>query len=232
MIVQLFDRLSNALLSNFEIALAASLVWGILSILLSPCHLSSIPLVIGFISKQEAKSTRQSFLIALLFSTGILVTILAVGIITAAFGRMLGDIGQIGNIIVALIFIVMGLYLIDVIQLNWSFFNFGKVTTKGYRTAFILGLLFGLGVGPCTFAYMAPILGIVFELSTTQIWRAALLISAFALGHCGVIIGAGTFGGWVRQYLNWSTESRSVIILKCISGVLVIVAGIYLIIKG
>ncbi len=226
---QVFDQLTNALNSNTGIALLAAFVWGVLSILLSPCHLSSIPLIIGFISKQETKSIRQSFLISLLFSTGILITIMAVGLLTAAFGRMLGDIGQIGNIIVAIIFVIIGLYLLEIVNFNWSLFNPNKVSSKGLKAGFVLGLLFGLGVGPCTFAYMAPILGVVFSLSASQIFTAVLLLIFFALGHCGVIIGAGTFGGWVQNYLNWSAESRTVMILKRICGILVILAGVYLI---
>jgi len=229
MMTQVFDQLTNALNNNTGIALPAAFVWGVLSILLSPCHLSSIPLIIGFISRQATKTTRQSFLISLLFSTGILITIMAVGLLTAAFGRMLGDIGQIGNIIVAVIFIIIGLYLLEIVNFNWSLFNSNKVSSKGLKAGFVLGLLFGLGVGPCTFAYMAPILGVVFNLSASRIFTAVLLLIFFALGHCGVIIGAGTFGGWVRNYLNWSAESRTVMILKRICGILVIIAGVYLI---
>ena len=229
MIFQLFNILTEALSSRIEIALLAALTWGILSILLSPCHLSSIPLILGYISKQKSKSARRSFLISLLFSTGILITIIAIGLLTASFGRMLGDIGQVGNIIIAAIFIIIGLYLLEIIRFNWSLFNPDKVSSKGFKAAFILGLLFGLGVGPCTFAYMAPILGVVFSLSASRIFTAVLLLICFALGHCGIIIGAGTFGGWVQSYLNWSAKSRTVLILKRICGILVIIAGIYMV---
>jgi len=229
MITQLFDQLANALDSNISIALFAAFSWGVLSILLSPCHLSSIPLVIGFINKQKLNNTHQAFLISLLFSLGIMVSILLVGLITATFGRMLGDIGSIGNIIVAIIFIIIGLYLLDIIHLNWLIFNPEKVNSKGLKAAFILGLFFGLGVGPCTFAYMAPILGIVFNLSSEKIITAILLLIFYAIGHCSVIIGAGTFGTWVQNYLNWSSDSRTVTVLRKICGILVIIAGIYLI---
>ncbi|MFH1252460.1 MAG: cytochrome c biogenesis protein CcdA [bacterium] len=232
MITQIFEQLTNALNSNAGIALLAAFIWGVLSILLSPCHLSSIPLIIGYISKQETKSAHRSFLISLLFSTGILITIIAIGLLTAAFGRMLGDIGQIGNIIIAVIFIFIGLYLLEIIHFNWSLFNPTKVSLKGLKAAFILGLLFGLGVGPCTFAYMAPILGVIFSLSASRIFTAVLLLVFFTLGHCGVIIGAGTFGGWVQSYLNWSAESRTVLVLKRICGILVILAGIYMMINN
>jgi hypothetical protein len=41
------------------IALAASMAWGVLSILLSPCHLASVPLIVGFISEQGTVTVRR-----------------------------------------------------------------------------------------------------------------------------------------------------------------------------
>lgn len=41
-----------------------ALLWGILSVVLSPCHLSSIPLIVGFIDQQGRMSTRRAFFIS------------------------------------------------------------------------------------------------------------------------------------------------------------------------
>lgn len=99
-----FEWLSNSIQLNSIIALAASFIWGILSILLSPCHLASIPLIIAFIGEQGKMSTKRAFWLATLFSLGILTTIATIGLITGLLGRMLGDIGSYGNYIVAVIF--------------------------------------------------------------------------------------------------------------------------------
>ena len=81
---QLFVKLSHAVAGAPAVALAASFVWGILSIILSPCHLSSIPLIVGFISGQGRMSAARASGIATLFAAGILLTIAAIGLITAA----------------------------------------------------------------------------------------------------------------------------------------------------
>ncbi len=47
----LFSALTLALSQRYLVALSASFAWGILSVLLSPCHLSAIPLLIGYISR-------------------------------------------------------------------------------------------------------------------------------------------------------------------------------------
>ena len=90
---QLFTSLTHAVEGTPSIALTAAVCWGVLSILLSPCHLASIPLIVGFISEQGPVTTRRAFLTSVLFAGGILVTIGVIGIISAAAGRMLGVVG-------------------------------------------------------------------------------------------------------------------------------------------
>ncbi len=228
MIDGLFGYLSQLMAFSFYLALLASLLWGILSILLSPCHLSSIPLIIGYITSREIKSTRQSFLLALVFAFGILITIALVGVITASLGRLIGDVGVWGNVLVAAVFIIMGLYLLDVISLNWSSLPLSSSKT-GYWGALGLGLLFGIGLGPCTFAYMAPVLGIVFSMAQSGWVKPVLLILAFGVGHSAVIALAGGLGHWVQDYLNWSSQSRATGWVKKGAGVLVLLGGVYFI---
>jgi len=228
MVETIFTTLYEAMMGSAFPALLASFAWGILSILLSPCHLSSIPLVVGYISAQGRVSMGRTFKISLIFSLGILVTIALIGVITASLGRLMGDIGGVGNYLVAGIFFIAGLYLLDIIKINW---NTGlKQTQKGgLIAALILGLLFGLALGPCTFAYMAPVLGIVFQTAQTNYLLAVGFLLAFGIGHCSVIVGAGTLTGKVQKYLNRSEESKTLKWIKKICGVLVILGGVYLI---
>ena len=126
MIERLFTTLTHAVEGTAAIALAAAFVWGVLSILLSPCHLASIPLIVGFIDGQGRISTRRAFIISTLFAVGILVTIGAIGAVTAAAGRMMGDVGKYGNYFVAVVFFIVGLHLLDVIPMPWSGSEIGR----------------------------------------------------------------------------------------------------------
>lgn len=230
MITELFSELTLALQGSFQLAVGAAFLWGILSILLSPCHLSSIPLIIGYMNNQGGNVTlNRAFSLSSIFAFGILITIALVGVITASLGRLIGDIGVTGNIIIGAIFILIGLYLMDIIKLNWSGASIGKVTIRGALGAFMLGLIFGIGLGPCTFAYMAPVLGIVFQTSQESMLQANSLLLAFGVGHVGVIVVAGTLTRWVQNYLNWSEDSRAILYVKRICGILVVAGGIYLI---
>ncbi|HUU18252.1 MAG TPA: cytochrome c biogenesis protein CcdA [Sedimentisphaerales bacterium] len=226
---KLFTTLTHAVEGTPAIALTAAFVWGILSILLSPCHLASIPLIVGFIDEQGRISTKRAFIISTLFAVGILITIGAIGAVTAAVGRMMGDVGKYGNYFVALVFFVVGLHLLGVIPMPWSGPGRVGMKRKGMLAAFILGLVFGIALGPCTFAYMAPMLGITFKLAATNLFYGVLLLIVYGLGHCSVIVLAGTCTELVQRYMNWNEKSRGAVILKKICGILVLMGGLYLI---
>ncbi len=225
--IELFTVLTNAIGGTPIIAIGAAILWGILSIVLSPCHLSSIPLIIGFINGEEKVTTKRAFYISLLFSFGILITIIIIGIITSLMGRLMGDIGKWGNYLIGVILILIGIYLLDLLPLflNAPILTYKK---KGLLAALVLGLVFGIALGPCTFAYMAPILGIAFKIASTNFIYASILLLCYGIGHCAVIVIAGTSIELVQKYLNWNTSSKTVIIIKRICGVLVILGGIYL----
>ncbi|MEI6564665.1 MAG: cytochrome c biogenesis protein CcdA [bacterium] len=229
MMEQLFIFLSHAVEGSTGLALTAAFVWGVLSILLSPCHLAGIPLIVGFIDKQGRISTRRAFAISLLFAAGILITIGVIGAITAAAGRLLGDVGRWGNYAVAGIFFIVGLYLLDAIRLPLPGAAQPGMKRKGMLAALILGLVFGIALGPCTFAYMAPMLAVTFKLAATNLTFGILLLLLYGMGHCAVIVLAGTCTGMVQRYLNWTETSKGAVILKKICGVLVLMGGLYLI---
>lgn len=229
MISSVFEHLTEAVSGTPLIAILASVVWGILSIILSPCHLASIPLIIGLIGGQGVVTARRAFLTALSFSLGILMTIGAVGVATGLAGRMLGDLGPRINYFVAIIFFVIGLHFIGVIPMPFSARTGNVGRSRGLVAAFLLGLVFGLALGPCTFAFMAPMLGITLSVAGTNLAYGIVLLGAYGIGHCSVIVAAGTFTEVLERYLKWSSESRGLDILKKACGALVILGGVYLI---
>jgi len=224
----LFALLTSSISGAAPIALAAAFAWGILSILLSPCHLASIPLIVGFIQGQDRPSQRRALALSSLFASGILVTIALIGVITAAAGRLLGDVGSIGNIFVAIIFLVVGLSFLDVIPLNLPSPSRINPRRRGAWAALLLGLVFGIALGPCTFAFMAPILGVAFKVAATSTVYGAALLIAYGLGHCLVIAIAGAGSAWVQRTLDWNAESRAGGLMKKVCGVLVVLGGLFM----
>jgi cytochrome c-type biogenesis protein len=225
----LFITLTQAVAGTPLVALVAAFAWGVLSVVLSPCHLASIPLIVGFIDGQGQMTTRRAFIISNLFAFGILITIVLIGLATAAAGRMLGDLGTWANWFVAAIFLLVGLHLLDIIPVPWSGPGQVGMARKGMLAALILGLIFGVALGPCTFAYMAPILGVAFSLAADNLLYRASLLLLYGLGHCAVIVLAGTFTEVIQHYLDWNEKSKGALILKKICGILVMLGGVWLI---
>ena len=131
MLEALFTWLTKLLDGHPLLGLLGAFMWGILSILLSPCHLASIPLIVGFISQQDQLTTRKAFRISLAFALGILSTIALIGVVTSLLGRMLGDIGRWSNFLVAGIFVLVGLYLLGIIKLELPGAANAKARGKG-----------------------------------------------------------------------------------------------------
>jgi cytochrome c-type biogenesis protein len=228
MIDGLFEALNNGLSSAPLWALAAATLWGVASMLLSPCHLAGIPLIVGFIHGQGRASGGRAFALAGLFAVGILITIAIIGAVTASLGLIAGDLGPWGYYIVAVVFALVGLYLLDLIPAPWSTPGRVPLARKGLLAALTLGLVFGIALGPCTFAYMAPVLGVAFGIAAEAPLFAASLLLAYGVGHCAVIVAAGSATSVVQRYLDWSERSGGARRFRQICGVLVIGFGFYL----
>ena len=160
LIAGVFTAVTGWLEASFGIAIGAAFIWGVCSVVLSPCHVASVPLAIGYVNGKGRILPKAALLLSLAFALGILVTIAVVGGVTAAFGRMLGDVGAL-KYVVAFIFAVVGLWLIGLIRLpDLGMKSTARLQGRGAVGAFALGLLFGLALGPCSFGFMMPLLAV------------------------------------------------------------------------
>lgn len=223
----IFISLTDAMNGAPLVALTAAFAWGVLSIVLSPCHLASIPLIVGFLQGGRAVSPRRAAGLSTLFAVGILLSIALIGAATAAAGRMLGDLGPWGNYAVAVVFFFFGLHLLGVLPLPDLWQPAPDQARRGPFGAFLFGLVFGIALGPCTFGFMAPVLGVTFGVAAKAPIFAFAVLVMFALGHCSVIGLAGFSSSWVQQWLAWQNETRGALWLRRGCGVLVLIAGGY-----
>lgn len=73
------------------LALLGCFIWGMVSVIFSPCHLASIPLIVAYVAGQEkAVDPRQAGWYAGAFTAGLFITIALIGLICALLGRMSG----------------------------------------------------------------------------------------------------------------------------------------------
>ena len=225
----LFISLTDAMSGAPLVALLAAFAWGVLSIVLSPCHLASIPLIVGFLQGGGAVTPRRAAGLSTLFALGILGSIALIGAITAAAGRMLGDVGPWGNYAVAAVFFIFGLHLLDLLPIPESWRPATSKSRRGALGAFVFGFIFGVALGPCTFGFMAPVLGVTFGVAKTAPVFAFGVLALFGLGHCTVIGLAGASSTWVQRWLDWQSGTSGAKWLRRACGVLVLVAGVQLV---
>jgi len=185
-------------------AVLGSFLWGMVSVLFSPCHLASIPLMVAYVAGQEkAVNPRQAVGYSAAFSIGLFITIAAIGIACALLGRMLGDVGNYWQVLVGavLIWVALGMLGVESCSFSGSFLN--RFTMRGILGAFVLGLAYGFLSGSCTFGFIAPILAIITIQG--EIATGMIMILLFATGHCLPIMLAGSSTAMVRNLL----ESRA-----------------------
>jgi cytochrome c-type biogenesis protein len=214
----------------FALALAGAFLWGLVSVLFSPCHLASIPLIIGYVAGQgRLVEGREAVRYAVAFTSGLFITIALVGLACSLLGRMLGDVGPYWTLAVGAVLIWVALDMLGLAHLlglgNCSLTGglLARFTLRGIPGALILGLGYGLLSGSCTFGFLAPMLAVIGLQG--QAFSGALLILAFALGHCLPIVVAGSSAALARSLME--RFSGGSLWVRRAAGVLIGLLGVY-----
>lgn len=185
-----------------------------------------IPLIVGYIGGSHELPRRRAFWISLLFSIGMAVTFMLLGVLASLLGGLLGGGTRIWYYIVAAVCFIIGLQMIGLLQLTppaWFEQLREKVQVKGLLGAFLLGLVSGLVVSQCATPVLAVILTYVMAQQSGVMYGAALLF-LYALGCAVPVVLAGTFAGVLknlRSFGRWNT------LVNRISGALLILVGVY-----
>ena len=227
--VTLFASLTHAITAGPFVAAGAAFVWGVLSVVLSPCHLASIPLVVAFVHGQGAVSGRRTLALSLTFALGILVTIAAIGAprprpgacSATSAASAISSWRRSSSWSACTCWTYCGCPAPDAAR--------GRPPAAGYPAHCCSGLVFGVALGPCTFAYLAPMLGVAFKVAASRPLVAGSLLLAYAFGHCAVIVAAGMSTRHVQRFLDWRVRSLGSTILRRVCGGLILAAGVYLV---
>jgi cytochrome c-type biogenesis protein len=224
----IFLTVNDWLAGGTAIAFIGAFSWGMISVLFSPCHLASIPLIVAYVGGQEkAVRTHQAGFYSMAFTGGLFITIALIGSVCALLGRMLGDVGNYWQVLVGLVLIWVALGMLGVEKCSLSGNLLYRLNLKGIGGAFVLGLAYGVLSGSCTFGFIAPILAII----TIQkmVLNGIFMILLFALGHCLPIVIAGSSTAAVRKVIekrSWQSGGQW---FRRGAGVLIGILGLYFI---
>lgn len=218
------------MMGGLLVAAAGCLLWGMVSVALSPCHIASIPLIVSYVAGQErAMETKDAAFCAVIFSIGLFITIAALGIICSLLGTMLGQVSSYWTILVGAILVWIALDMWGVSRCSISGSLMGRIKIKGLLGALVLGLAYGILSGSCTFGFIAPILAIITI--QQKVLTGIVYIVLFGIGHCIPIAVAGSSTAGVRKLLeNSSFHEGSRWFRKC-AGITIGLLGFYFVVR-
>ena len=193
---------------------------------IGPCNVAMVPLIIGYVGGSHDLSRRRSFSISFLFTLGLAITFMLLGVIASVVGGLIGGTNRLWYYLVALVCLVIGLQMLGILKLvlpSWFGSLREKVQLKGLPGAFLLGLVSGLVASQCATPVLAAILTYVMAQKASLIYGAVLLF-IYSLGRGVPIILAGTFAGVLKSFRLMGRWTEW---MEKISGVIIIAVGFY-----
>lgn len=215
------ETIPNAL-SHGGLTIVLLVFLGGLMTSLSPCILSMLPIMLGYIGGLENPTKTKGFITSATFVLGLAVTFALLGIVASLLGKAFGQIGPAWIYIVGFFSILMGLQLIGIINFNLPGLQAMPEKKGGVLGSFGVGLLFGLVASPCA----TPVLAVLMTYVAGQgvLWYGALLLFIYGLGHGIPLIIAGTFTAVLKSLPRLKKWGHYITYL---SGGLLIVLGLY-----
>lgn len=215
---------------QFEITMLLASFFGGLIASVSPCSLSMLPIIIGYIGGYSEDKPILTFFKMLVFILGTAVVFTTIGIICAVSGKVfISFFGSYFGLIIASFLIVMGLKLLDILDFDFPVLVKAIPQNKsGYAFLypFLIGMLFALAGTPCSTPILAGIMA--FASVSENILFAILMLFLFAIGQGLILILAGVFTSTVKNMQSFIKISE--ILLK-LSGLLLIISGLYIFYK-
>jgi len=225
---EVLSNFSQILSQNIWLAFVMALIAGIISSF-SPCVLSAIPLIIGYVGGYAGNDKKRAFTYSLIFCIGLALTFTALGAASAVLGRLMTGVGSWWYIVLGIIMLGVGLQLIGVLDIMPKACNIPS-KRKGLIGAFILGIVGGVLSSPCATPVLIAILAFVAGQGNIALGIALLLF--YSIGHCALLLIAGTSVGFVQKLAASPETEKWGRVFKILLGVIVILIGLYLFYLG
>lgn len=224
------EQLSVMIQGSFWLAPAVALLAGVLTSV-TPCSLSSIPLVIAYVGGAGRKDPKLAFRYSLVFALGMAMTFTALGATASLLGKLL-NFGTSGwwYLILGALMILMALQTWGIITIIPASYAQSKNTKKGYPGALVMGILGGLFSSPCATPVLIALLAVVVR-SGKPVWGVFLLL-LYSIGHSVLVIVAGTFMGLTGRIAGNERYGVFATAVNILLGFTILLAGLFLVYTG
>jgi len=225
----LLDNIEQIVAAYPLLAFGAVFLAGVLSSA-SPCVLATIPLVVGFVGGYSDGDRAKAFRYSLTFILGLSLTFTAFGAAAGLLGTMFGTLGGPWHLIAGVIALVMGGQLLGLYEIRLPVRRDYKPRQGGIVGAFLLGLFFGVVSSPCATPVLVVLLTVVA--GKGQVLYGTALLFVYAIGHCLLMLFAGTFTGFVEGFVKARGVVNFSLWAKRVSGLVVALAGGWFVWQG
>ena len=213
--------------SSIYILFGAAFLGGLISSI-SPCSLSMLPLIIGYIGGYSDEKPLKTLLQMIVFVIGSGIVFSIIGAICALTGKMF-----IGNpyfaLIVASIVMIMGLKILGFLEFDLPPI-IKEIPKNEFNNDFlyplILGAVFALIGTPCSTPILASIMA--FASISAKISSAVIMIFLMSIGQGLILILAGFITSKIKTSEKFYQLSEK--IMK-FSGILLILVSLYIFYK-
>ena len=192
----------------------------------SPCVLATIPLVVGFVGGYAEGDRWKAFRYSLAFILGLSLTFTAFGAAAGLLGTMFGTMGGWWYVAAGIVALVMGGQMMGLYELRLPVKREFRPKQGGVIGSFLLGLFFGVVSSPCATPVLVVIL--TFVATKGQVMYGTALLFTYAVGHCMLMLAAGTFTGFIESFVQAKGVVNFSAWTKRIGGSVVVVVGGYL----
>ena len=220
------DNIEHLIAIYPVLAFGAVFLAGVLSSA-SPCVLATIPMVVGFVGGYSDGDRWKAFRYSLSFIIGLSLTFTAFGAAAGLLGTMFGTLGGWWYVAAGAVAIVMGLQLFGLYEIRLPIRRDYKPKQGGIIGSFLLGLFFGIVSSPCA----TPVLVVILTYVATKgrILYGIAMLFTYAIGHCLLMLAAGTFTGFVEAFAKTKGIVNLSILSKRISGGIIAAVGAWFI---
>lgn len=229
MINSLLEQISMLIKETIWLAPLLAFAAGILTSF-TPCSLSSIPLVIGYVGGTKQRDTKRAFQLSLVFALGSAVTFTVLGVIASLAGRLMGNGSSWWYLVLGVLMILMALQTWGVFEIIPSSYLISKNKKKGFVGAFLAGILGGVFSSPCSTPVLIALLAIVAGKGNI-VWGVLLLL-IYSVGHGILAVVAGTSIGFVQKLTSDAKYGKLAFVLKVVMGTVILLMGFYMFYLG
>lgn len=192
----------------------------------TPCSLSSVPLIIGYVGGTGERNTKKAFAYSVVFSAGTAVTFVALGILATSAGKLMGTSSPVWYMILGVLMILMALQAWELYSFIPSANLLSKNKHRGFAGAFLAGVLGGIFSSPCSSSVLIALLAIVAG-EGNLLW-GILLMLLYSIGHSTLVIAAGTSVGFVQKIKSSQRYGKAANVLKILMGTAILLIGLYM----